>query len=232
VSTKRDSFTTAHFEDEYRSKKNFIEGQNLIAFDIDAGMTIQQAQDIFENYTYLIYTTKSHMKDKGEQGIQERFRIIIPTKTIYYVTEDQHKRMYENLAESLDVHNDTQTKNVSRLWFTNPEANIYENHGELLDITPYIPDTIKSEAIMPKIQEINYEVEEGEISKREAGFIKYFITNTTNGTRNGNLFKAAKFFQDLGTTEPEQRVLRLNNMLSEPLPESEVNQILRSAGVL
>ena len=127
VSKKTQCFTTAHFENSYREKKNFIEGQNLIAFDIDEKMTIEEAKKIFSPYTYLIYTTKSHQITKGKKGAWDRFRIILPTKTTYYVTEDQHKRMYENLADGLDVHNDTQTKNVSRLWFTNPEATLFEN---------------------------------------------------------------------------------------------------------
>jgi len=231
-SQKRDSFTTAHFKDEYRKKDNFIEGQNLIAFDIDAGMKIKDAQEIFSNYTYLIYTTKSHLKEKGEQGIEERFRLIIPTKTIYYVTEDQHKRMYDNIAKAFDITNDTQTKNVSRLWFTNPEAKLYENMGELLDITPYIPDTIKSEKIMPKIENINQEVEEGELSRREAGFIKYFIANTYKGNRNTSLYNAAKFFQDIGTTNIYSKLRRLNYLIDEPLPDHEFEILCKSAKII
>ena len=224
VSSKKDSFTTAHFEDSYRKKDNFIQGQNLIALDIDSELSLERAKEIFKPYTYLIYTTKSHRKEKGEQGIEDRFRIVIPTKTTYYVTEDQHKRLYENLADALDVHNDTQTKNVSRLWFTNPEAEIFENHAELMDITPYIPDTIKSDKIMPVITDINTQVEEGELGRREAGFIKWFLINTSDGNRHDHLTKAAYFFKDLGLPWKD-RVTRLNNMLNNPMSDADMRFI-------
>jgi hypothetical protein len=225
VSEKTQCFTTAHFDENYRAKKNFIEGQNLIAFDIDEGMTLQQAENIFEPYTYLIYTTKSHQIKKGEKEPCDRFRIILPTKTKYYVTEDQHKRMYENMAEGLDVHNDTQTKNVSRLWFTNPEAEVIEHIGEdLFDVTPYIPDTIKSENIMPMVTNINEQVDSGEMSKREAGFTKWFITNTSEGNRHENLTNAYYFFRDLGL-DPVEKVSRLNAMLFNPMTEHEMKNI-------
>lgn len=224
VSEKTESFTTSHYDENYRKKDNFIEGQNLIALDIDEKLPLSEAMTIFKPYTYVIYTTKSHQIAKGDKGIEDRYRIVLPTKTNYYVTEDQHKRMYENLADGLDVHNDTQTKNVSRLWYTNPKAQVYTNEAELLDVTPYIPDTIKSNNIMPVITDINTQVEEGELGRREAGFIKWFITNTNEGTRHENLTRAYYFFRDLNL-DPDSRVARLNAMLSNPMKESEMKFI-------
>lgn len=224
VSEKTESFTTSHYDENYRKKDNFIEGQNLIALDIDEKLPLVEAMEIFKPYTYLIYTTKSHQIAKGDKGIEDRYRIILPTKTNYYVTEDQHKRMYENLAEGLDVHNDTQTKNVSRLWYTNPKATVYENEAGLLDVTPYIPDTIKSNNIMPVITDINTQVEEGELGRREAGYIKYFLTNTSEGNRHEMLTKAYYFFRDLGL-DPDTKVTRLNAMLANPMKDSDMKFI-------
>lgn len=55
--------------------------QNLLIFDIDDGMTLQEAKDMFFKYKYLIATTKSHQKDK--KGIVcDRFRLILPAINI------------------------------------------------------------------------------------------------------------------------------------------------------
>jgi hypothetical protein len=85
---------------------------------------------------------------------------------------------------------------------------------------------------MPKIDEVNTSVEVGELSKREAGFIKYFITNTSKGNRNTSLFNAAKFFQDIGSTDIYGKLFRLNNMIDEPLPEHEFEILCKSAKIM
>ena len=236
TSSKAKSFCTAHFSpsatapDGHRQAPNYIEGANIIAFDIDEKTTIKETQELLSEYKYIIYTSKRHNTE--EFNYRDRFRILLPTKNKFYVTPDQYKQLYINIEEFLGLkNNDIQTRNTSRLWFSNPNGTIYENDGELLDVTFLLPNTDKSEIYMPKIDQVNYEMETGELSKREAGFIKYFITNTTQGNRNGNVFNAAKFYQDLGSDNIEGKVIRLNSLLTEPLPDHEINTILRSAGV-
>ena len=228
VSSKTTEFTLAHYENEHRKAKNFIEGQNLIAFDVDYGMTLQDAQELLSEFKYLIYTTRSNQKEKN--GIVcDRFRIIMPTSTTYYVTEEQHKKLYENISEALGITNDSATQNVSRLWFTNPSGSVIDHEGELIDITPYMPDTNKSDEYMPKVREINEDFDMGRLTKREAGMIKWVIANTGTGNRNVNLYKAKKFFDDLGI-DSEEKVRYINSMLSDPLPERELQLILRRGG--
>ncbi len=55
--------------------------QNIIIFDIDDGLSIEEAKQHFKVYEYLIATTKSNQKDK-KGIICDRFRIIIPAKNI------------------------------------------------------------------------------------------------------------------------------------------------------
>jgi len=235
LSQNADSFTLCHYEptkkaeDGHRQEKSFIEGQNMIAFDIDDGMTIEEAKETLQDYTYILYTTKSHQKEKN--GIVcDRFRIVMPTEKMYYVTPDQHKIMYENIEQILGIHsNDTQTRNVSRLFYTNPNAEIiYENDGlKLVDVSCCIPDTEKSEKILPNLQNISEQEEIGEMDRREAGMFKWVIMNTSVGNRNGNLFRAGMFFKELGQ-DFKAKLIYLNNMLIEPLSEREINQLIRS----
>ena len=230
VSDKVDSFTLCHYEgstsapEGHRRAQSFIEGQNLIAFDIDEGMTIEEAKAILQEYTYLIYTTKSHQIEKNGE-VCDRFRILMPTKTMFYVTAEQHKMMYENLEVVLEItSNDAQTRNVSRLFYTNPDATVYINDGKLVDVSCCIPSTEKSDKIMPVMQNLEEQAENGELDKREAGFMKWFLMNTSSGNRHENLTKAAYFFKDLGL-DWKYKVSYLNNMLPEPMNEAEMKYI-------
>jgi hypothetical protein len=229
-SEKVESFCTAHFEptakapDGHRQAKSYIEGANIIAFDIDDGMTISEAQEMLSQYTYIIYTSKSHNTEKYDY--RDRFRILLPTKNKFYVTTDQHKSLYINIEEFLGIkNNDIQTRNTSRLWYTNPKAIIYENKNELLDVTYLLPSTDKSEEYIPKMNQINESMDEGTLSRREAGFMKWFYMNTFNGYRHENLTKAAYFFKDLGMSDWKEKTSRLNLMLSEPMNEREMKFI-------
>ena len=65
--------------DGYRKGENYKSGEDCIVFDIDDGMSLHQAKQIFSDYMGLIVTTKSHQKDKN--GIVcDRFRVILPYK--------------------------------------------------------------------------------------------------------------------------------------------------------
>jgi len=232
LSEKQNSFTTCHYQsstsapDGHRKADNFIEGQNLIVFDIDDGMKITEAQELLSAFTYLIYTTKSHQKEKHGEMQGDRFRIVIPVKNMFYVSPEQHKQMYANIEELLNItSNDTATRNVSRLFYTNSEAEVYKNEGELLDVLACIPSTIKSDKFMPIITNINEEVDEGKLDRREAGMLKHVLTN--GGTRNDNLYKYIKFLKDLNSNDIQNKVLRLNAMFIPPLDESELKELFK-----
>jgi hypothetical protein len=239
LSEKVDSFCACHFEpsaknpDGYRSSSYFKPGENMVVFDFDEGITIQEVEMLLENYVYILYTTSSHTEE------QHKFRVVLPTKTTFYVEPEQHKELYNNLAEMLDIKiYDLSCTNAGRMFFTQngkrkenfkPEDGILiaKETGDLLDISCCVPDTIKSENIMPVITNINEQVDTGEMSKREAGFVKWFISNTGEGNRNANLYAAGKFYKDLGS-DYEEKVVRLNAMLNNPVDDAEIKSILSS----
>ncbi len=223
------SFCLNHFEptdkapNGHRKKEYVITGQNMIAFDIDEGLSVEEAKEKLKEYIYIIYTTKSHQKDKNGI-ICDRFRVILPTKTMFYVDAEQHKGLYENLSKVLDVPSyDIATRNQGRLWYTNPETTLYKNEtGELLDVRCCIPETEVSEHIIPNIKNIDLE----EQDKRIAGMQKFVLLNAYKGNRNSMLFRLAKFIQEIGGNM--DTVYRTNAMTSEPLPEREVQTIIKN----
>ncbi len=227
------SFLLAHFEplkdgDDYghRKKDNFIPGENMIAFDIDEGLTVAEAVANLSEYQYILYTTKSHNIDKN--GLTcERFRILIPTKTTFYVEPDEHAQLYLNISEVLGLGSfDKQTSNVSRLWFTNPSAEvIVKKEGELLDIRCCLPDTETSEAVLPRIQDLR-PMDDDEISRRIYGMQKFVLVNGIDGARHENMMKMAFFLRDIGADM--NIVHQTNEMLANPLSQQHINSIIRS----
>lgn len=55
--------------------------QNMLVFDIDDGLKIDEAIKILDKYEYLISTTKSHQKEK-KCIITDRYRILMPAINI------------------------------------------------------------------------------------------------------------------------------------------------------
>lgn len=213
-----DSFTLAHYEPSaktdpfgHRREQSFIQGQNMIGLDFDSGVdTIESVREKLDGYTYLLYTTKSHRSEKS--GGKDRFRVLIPTKTKYYVSPEQHKEMYANFGKYFEFDLDKATFNVSRLFWPNKHAEVIVNHGdELLDIQPFIPDTNIRERFIKLLKNYNPNAmyineDDDEATKRIDGFRKRILSELAVGNLNNSLFKLAKFVQDL--TGDNERAIR------------------------
>ena len=109
---------------------------------------------------------------------------------------------------------------------------VITNEGELLDVTFLLPNTDKSEDYIPKMQAINeeYEADETENSKRIMGITKWALLHAHKGSRNETLYRLGAFIRDIGEN-PRPHIDRVNNMISEPLNEREINTICRSLKV-
>jgi len=228
------NFCLVHFKDGKRSKKNVIEKINCIGLDIDLG-SLDEAIKLLEEQKiiYLIYTTKSHQKDKG--GIvSDRFRILLPLKSIIEIDSDRYEYFVENLANAINLNiYDKNAKDISRLWFNNPNAEIYKNQdGVLIDPIPFLPDTETEEIINDMSERYIENIDdEDEVGRRINGMIRWTIANTYKGNRNTNLFKFAMFVKDLtGSVEiAKQAVIDVNEMICEPLGSKELKStILKS----
>jgi len=238
TSNKASSFTVSHFlpssktepyNCSHRKDDLFIEGQNLLAFDIDDGMTLDEAKELLKYYRYIIYTTKSHQKEKNGV-ICDRFRIIIPTNKEFYVAKAMYKQLYINVEELLGIQNDASTRNPTRLFFTNHEAKVYENDGDLLNIECCIPRTEKEEVYNKAVNNvIEHYKDNNELQRRLNGYIKWFLANTSKGNRNNNLFKAFKFYVDITSDiyGAKEFIELLNSNMIEPIEEKELRLIAR-----
>ena len=230
LKSKVQSFCLNHFEatdkapNGHRKKEYVIPGQNMIAFDIDEGMTIEEMVAILEPYQYLLYTTRSHKKEKNGR-VCDRFRVVIPTKTNFYVNPEEHKGLYENISRVLEIPSyDVATRNQGRLWFIAPDGElISKNTGDLLDVRTSIPETEVAEHIMPAIESLDLD----EQDRRISGMQKFVLLNGIGGNRNNVLFRLAKFVQELGG-DYAAITRKTNAMMLEPIHEGEVETIIRN----
>lgn len=210
---------TAHPElGNHRSQKYVIPAFNLLALDIDGNCSIESAQEILKNYTYCIYTTKSHTE------ATPRFRIILPMKYKLFLNKDDYSIFMQNIFDTLPfVGIDAQTKDIARKWLTN-DGQVFMNKGELFDPRPFIPDTAQDRERKEKIKQY------GDIDN----ITRWFLERIKEGNRNCQLFRYGMMLKDQGydINEVESRILGLNAKLDKPLDINEIHTtIIQSISV-
>lgn len=128
LSNSNVQFSPYCFRNGYKTYRNWSnDKQNMLIFDIDDTMSIQQAQRLFKDYTYMIGTTKSHQKDK-KGLVCDRYRLCIPAINI--PTND---KVYFRMLSLLMPTNDTQTETRTGAFLGNNDAIIIKNSGKILD---------------------------------------------------------------------------------------------------
>jgi hypothetical protein len=71
-------YSTNYWEGGKCGKRNYI-GMYGIAVDVDNGITVDEAKELFKEYNYIIHTSTSHKADlPAKGGAKDRFRIILP----------------------------------------------------------------------------------------------------------------------------------------------------------
>ncbi|HEX03559.1 MAG TPA: hypothetical protein ENH10_00160, partial [Bacteroidetes bacterium] len=84
--------------DKNCSKTSYI-GMTGLSLDADDGkITIEEAEDLFKNYNYIIYTSTSQLEDKPDNsGIHARFRVILPfepSDDVYFKDAEEADAVY------------------------------------------------------------------------------------------------------------------------------------------
>ena len=109
------------YRNNYRLSTNF-ESTDLIVLDIDDGLTVEEAQEKFQEYRHIIATTKSHQKNKlkADGTIRsracDRFRIILPLdRTI--TTEESYKLTLKAADFIIGNKSDQAAHDTARFWY-------------------------------------------------------------------------------------------------------------------
>lgn len=211
-------WTNHHTVDGHRSEKTMVEGFNCIVLDIDGTTTLQVAQALLKDYTYIIHTTKRHQQlvemEKGVFEKRDRFRIILPINYKLDLSKDEYKEFMEGVQQWCPFELDTATFQRSRKWLCNDVAQTFINEGELFDALPFIPRTSRNEV---------YKKEQLSMQSMN-NLERWFAQRMVSGDRNNTYIKYAYLLMDCGYTLNQIRdaLFSLNSKLEHPLEESEL----------
>lgn len=199
-----------HPEQGNKRSKDFVLPEfNLVVLDVDQGTSLEFAQEVLQDYTYMIYTTKSHT------ATNHCFRIILPMKYKLYLNAEDYSAFMKNIYEELPFTLDEQTKDIARKWLTN-NGTVITNTGELFDPRMYIPNTSKNQD-----RQENYK----KYGDTDA-VTRWFLQKIQPGNRNAMLFKYGMLLKDQkkGIDEIKSKVLDLNSKLKNPLSLAELTK--------
>lgn len=204
------SWCNHHFKNEHRNSENLIPGFNMIVLDVDEGTPIFLAQKLFEDYTYLMYTTKRHDEENGH-----RYRILLPINYNLKLDRSDYIKMMENIIQWMPfVVVDGSSTQPEKKWLSHDGGSIYTNEKNLFDVLPFIPKTQRNEEFHKNFAQI------ANLGNLE----RWFAGKMVSGQRNMHMIRyaLALYSQALTYPEIEARVLHFNNQLADRLGEDEL----------
>lgn len=210
------------FLDGYRKESNSNLNQcNLVMLDFDDGLSISEAMSIFDNFFYLLATTKSHQKEKNNK-VCDRFRIIFPLSKNITISIEDYKQVMQLLVKKYG--NDKNCKDIARFYYGYEKSETYINYAKnFLDLDSLNKEaklyfSLKKELETPKQQtkiytNLSTQQSNSLCENKRDWFYKFshtqymldyfkFATRFGSGGRNTFLFSVAKHFQEEGC-DPE-----------------------------
>lgn len=216
--------------ENYRRESDFI-STDIIAFDIDDGMTIDEAEKVVERLELaaLCLPSTSHTDE------HHKFRLIFPlSRSIHDI--DEYRESYMKLAENFPV--DPQCKDACRFYFASTDNDGFWIEGDLY--TPVKPKPKLSESFdrskYSDTIEVGEEVEDvvralyGEDRDKIPEQVDYFIRNAHTGLAGMWHNSANSFIFTLALQNvPFERVAAVFEELApEPLDDHDEYLLERS----
>ena len=119
-------YSASTFDLNIRRAANYQGNEDILVFDFDNGFP-KHYWDIFMPYVGFAAPTKSHLKDKGDgKGPLERYRVILLLESSMRVTKYQHKRIYKNIINELNIDADRSCTDAARFFYgsNNPNSEL------------------------------------------------------------------------------------------------------------
>ncbi len=219
------NYSATAFRDGYRDGEHALQGQELILLDFDDRYSIGEAMEDFAEYVGVIATTRNHLREK-HGVVAERFRVILPTDRPIMLEREAFKVMMAEVMRRF-VHADAACKNIDRMYYGFPEAEVYYLEGARL----FAWEGFYREAIVRQSEkELQRRGRERSLENEasvQKSYRTFFQNRFVPGNRNNALFQLACWMRDDGVVERERFLLELNNQSGYPLEEQEVQGILR-----
>lgn len=196
-----------HLNNNYRTEDSVQAGFNMVVLDVEDSISLDMARTLLKDYTYHIYTTKSHT------DADNRFRIVLPTNYVLKLDSKDFKDFMKAIFDWLPFSVDEATGHRSRKWACWNGSYFY-NEGELLDVLPFIPKTAKSEERKVRL----------ESQQHMDNLERWVLNNTGDGNRNQMLLRYAMILVDAGKdfNQIHSLVMSLNDKLADKLDQAEI----------
>lgn len=202
-----------HFNNGHRSNKDTLPTFNLVVLDVDGSISLNQAQHLLNEYTYVMYTTKRSTPEKN------RFRIILPISHVLNMDTEEYREFINNIISWIPFEVDEACNQICKKWESCSSGSLVMNEGSLLDPFQFIPHTSRNEEYLKNQKKV------GNMDKLE----HWFAERIQNGNRNNQILKFGLCLVDGGLPyeEIEQRVLNFNKELTNSLSVDELrNSVL------
>lgn len=216
--------------ENYRRESDFIK-TDIIAFDIDEGMTIDEAEVIVEKLglAALCLPSTSHTEN------HHKFRLIFPLSRSIH-DKDEYLETYMKLAEYFPV--DPQTKDIARFYFGSTDEDGFWIAGDLytpVKPKPKLSETFDRDRYTDTI-EVGEDVEDvvralyGEGKEKIAEQIDFFIRNAHTGLPGMWYNSANSFLFTLGLQKVPFEVVAavFEELAPEPLDDRDEYQLERA----
>ena len=195
----------------HRREKSILPGFSLLVLDVDGGTPISTVELLMKEYTYHIYTTKSHTNKDN------RFRIVLAMNYELSFDKSDYTQFMNNIYDWLPFTVDTSTKDRCRKWLSHQARAIY-HPGVMFDVLPFIPKTQKNE------DRQKLSTDQSSLNRLEA----WFLNNTGNGNRSNQLIKYGYLLVDMGLSDFEinTKIEDLNKKLPDRLTMDELQKTI------
>ena len=201
------------FKNMHRAEENVIAGFNIIAIDVDEGVSLETVHELLKEYKFMTYTTKRHTDEEN------RFRIIIPINYYLELDTEDYREFMNNIMDWLPFKTDDSANQRAKKWetFSGGEY-FYNTEGELLDALPFIPKTSKNESFKKQFQAV----------ESMDNLERWFAQRIASGNRNKQMIKYALALVDSGMDlmSVNKQTHAFNGKLNNPLSEEEINSTI------
>lgn len=197
------------YKNNYRNVENFIQTK-AIGLDVDEGLSLKDAIEMFKDYRHIISTSRNHQKDKVTKSgtikpACDRFRVILFLSQPITDVETAYSTWFA-VANKFETKFkfDASCKDPSRFWFASKEIVSCSLDGLLIDpVAPVIP-------LEPQTKKSLEPGQKGELSKET---LKFLLQGALPGTRHHALYKASRDAHQQGYTQ-EEFIEKIKNMVA------------------
>lgn len=209
------------YKDNYRKDINVIGDVSLVVLDVDSGMTMKECSDRLKEYdvTFFIHTTKSHGVKKGNAPACDRYRVVLPIHRSIKLSKDEFSQKVQAVSLYFGITIDNNAKNISRVWRGNSKQEYEYHYGGYIDLSVFtLPERKKTTYVKASPHDAS-------------GVVSYRIKKWEEfGGRNSTLYGIRRHLEEEGfdKTKIDEIIKDANEQFQEPLPERELQFILRS----